>query len=437
MQMKKNQRGIFLLAIVFLLLPCFLSAQALGDVNNSGSIDIVDALLIAQYYVGITPVTFYQNAADTNGDGSISIVDALLIAQYYVGIITTFPAGTPVPTPIETTSPTAVTTAPPGGPTGNLPWLHTAGKYIKDANGNNAALYGVDLPDIKTLIEARTIPGDASLNNIQRYIEKATNKADGWYSNVVRLAVYPDTYTDETGTHSGWKQVGADAYFNTYLSPAVDYCITKQVYAIIDWHYVGASWTDSNVKSNTDAFWSYVPSKYSNCSNVLFEIMNEPSGSHSQADWNSWKSAADAWVSMIRSAAPNNLILVGSPSWSQNLTYVSQNPISGSNIVYVCHVYPQHAQSNWDSWFGNTANSYPVFMSEWGYQSGGSDPTNGTESSYGQPFKNYINSHDNIRWTAWAFDYIWQPVMWDSNWNLKTGTSYEGQFVKTWIDEKL
>jgi endoglucanase len=59
----------------------------LGDVNTSGSIDIVDALLTAQFYVGLNPANFNQSAADVNRDGSIDIVDALRIAQCCVGLI--------------------------------------------------------------------------------------------------------------------------------------------------------------------------------------------------------------------------------------------------------------------------------------------------------------------------------------------------------------
>ena len=62
----------------------------LGDVNNDGSIDIVDALLIAQYYVGLDPANFDIANADTNCDGSVDIIDALLVAQYYVGLVTSF-----------------------------------------------------------------------------------------------------------------------------------------------------------------------------------------------------------------------------------------------------------------------------------------------------------------------------------------------------------
>ena len=64
---------------------------AIGDVNHSGRVDIVDALLIAQHYVHLNPADVDLSVADVNLDGAINIVDALLIAQYYVGIITALP----------------------------------------------------------------------------------------------------------------------------------------------------------------------------------------------------------------------------------------------------------------------------------------------------------------------------------------------------------
>ena len=64
------------------------SGTKLGDVNSSGTVDIVDALMTAQYYVGLTPPNFNSTVADTNRDGKIDIIDALRIAQFYVGLIT-------------------------------------------------------------------------------------------------------------------------------------------------------------------------------------------------------------------------------------------------------------------------------------------------------------------------------------------------------------
>jgi glucuronoarabinoxylan endo-1,4-beta-xylanase len=62
----------------------------LGDVNNDGAIDIIDALLIAQYYVGLDPSGFDISRADCDCDGTVDIIDALLVAQYYVGLVTSF-----------------------------------------------------------------------------------------------------------------------------------------------------------------------------------------------------------------------------------------------------------------------------------------------------------------------------------------------------------
>jgi hypothetical protein len=61
-----------------------------GDVNSDGEVDIVDALLTAQFYVGLNPSGFNEAAADADCNGNIDIVDALLIAQYYVGLISGF-----------------------------------------------------------------------------------------------------------------------------------------------------------------------------------------------------------------------------------------------------------------------------------------------------------------------------------------------------------
>ncbi|MBN2737660.1 MAG: glycoside hydrolase family 9 protein [Spirochaetales bacterium] len=62
-----------------------------GDVNNSGKIDIVDALLTAQYYVGLIPSEFILSRADVNCSETVNIVDAMLMAQFYVKIIQVFP----------------------------------------------------------------------------------------------------------------------------------------------------------------------------------------------------------------------------------------------------------------------------------------------------------------------------------------------------------
>ncbi|MBN1217097.1 MAG: SBBP repeat-containing protein [Candidatus Lokiarchaeota archaeon] len=57
----------------------------MGDVNGDSIVDIIDALLIAQYYVGLNPSGMkYPELADVNNDNSIDIVDSLLVASNYV-----------------------------------------------------------------------------------------------------------------------------------------------------------------------------------------------------------------------------------------------------------------------------------------------------------------------------------------------------------------
>jgi len=86
-------RMIFICTLLFL---CFITTTSLfgqetGDVNEDGVVNIIDALMIAQYYVGLNPPGFNDTLADVNGDGSINIVDALMVAQYDVELITSFP----------------------------------------------------------------------------------------------------------------------------------------------------------------------------------------------------------------------------------------------------------------------------------------------------------------------------------------------------------
>lgn len=62
----------------------------LGDVNRDAGIDMVDALMIAQYSIGLNPAGFQTGTGDVNNDNSIDIVDALLAARYHAGIIPDF-----------------------------------------------------------------------------------------------------------------------------------------------------------------------------------------------------------------------------------------------------------------------------------------------------------------------------------------------------------
>ncbi|MBN2738191.1 MAG: hypothetical protein JXR70_14500 [Spirochaetales bacterium] len=101
---KIKQIALILICLVFCTGQIF--SQECGDVNSSNVVDIVDALLIAQYYVGLNLSVFDASVADVSGDGAINIVDTLLVAQYYVGILDTLSGCNLTPTPIGSSTPT-------------------------------------------------------------------------------------------------------------------------------------------------------------------------------------------------------------------------------------------------------------------------------------------------------------------------------------------
>ena len=69
------------------------NAARMGDANGDGTVNYLDAMLIAQYYVGdIGDEDLDLSAADVNGDGVVNYLDAMMVAQYYVGDIDSFPA---------------------------------------------------------------------------------------------------------------------------------------------------------------------------------------------------------------------------------------------------------------------------------------------------------------------------------------------------------
>jgi len=86
-------KKIFILLFTCTALLNTVSAQnlLLGDSDSNGIVNIVDALMIAQYTVGQTMNNINLQAADTNVDNVVNIVDALIVAQFCVGLITEMP----------------------------------------------------------------------------------------------------------------------------------------------------------------------------------------------------------------------------------------------------------------------------------------------------------------------------------------------------------
>jgi endoglucanase len=296
------------------------------------------------------------------------------------------------------------------------PALHTDGKYFKDPAGNIVILRGVDLGDLAMMNTQR---GSMS---VFKMIDTLTNESHGWYARIIRLCISPGAWLGNP-----------DSYYNSHLKPAVDYCVSKSVYCIIDWHYVADPAPNAN---STVQFWTYVAPKFKTYANVLYEIYNE--NSSTSMTWDQWKTTyAQPWVNLIRQQAPDNIVLVGGPSWSQHIGGSATNPVTGKNIAYVGHIYPQNPTSLWSANGEITvaAKSSPVMMTEWGYLQGAAVPCSGTQTSFGNPFKAWVES-TGVSWTAWCADDVWDPKMFNSDWSLRTGDAQMGGFVKDWLNQK-
>ncbi len=95
---KSGVMAVLLLLLIVLVIFTFsygtMGAPGItyGDVNQNGTIDVNDVVLIMQHVLGTTTLTDKQiEAADVNCDGKVNINDAILVMQYSLELIDTFP----------------------------------------------------------------------------------------------------------------------------------------------------------------------------------------------------------------------------------------------------------------------------------------------------------------------------------------------------------
>ena len=147
------------------------------------------------------------------------------------------------------------------------------------------------------------------------------------------------------------------------------------MYAIIDWHYVGRNTYDKMASrpARSGRIWRR-DSPMILTSFLSFSTSRLiPHGSTEAARWLTLRPDMQTWINIIRAYAPNNLILVGGPSWSQQIGQSATYPFTADNIAMVTHIYPGH----WLLWGGQTSiytnqvrqaiTRYPVFATEWGF----------------------------------------------------------------------
>lgn len=270
----------------------------------------------------------------------------------------------------STTAPaTTAQTAPPApeDPDGTTPvaahgQLSVKGAQLVDENGNGYQLRGMSTHGI-------TWFPDFVNENAFRTLR------DDWNTNVVRLAMY----VDEWGNGQCYMQNKDGS--RQLLEKGVDICIKLGMYVIIDWHVLNpgdpSKYTDEAMK-----FFEDISKKYADYPNIIYEIANEP---NSGAGWSdNIKPYAEKVIPVIRKHDKNAVIIVGTPTWSQDIDQALADPLDFDNVMYALHFY---AATHTD-WLRERAEKcikagLPVFVSEFGC----CDASGGGANDFGQAKK--------------------------------------------------
>lgn len=200
----------------------------------------------------------------------------------------------------------------------------------------------------------------ASTHGINFFPQFVNKKAfqtmrDDWGANLIRIAMYTKEY-------NGYLAGGNQAELKNLIDSGVKAATELGMYVIIDWHIL----SDGNPNTNKEqaiAFFDEMSKKYADYDNVLYEICNEPNGG---VRWEEIKTYADEVIAVIRANDKEAIIIVGTPTWSQDVDAASLNPVTNSkNVVYALHFYAAtHKEDLRNKVRTAISNGIPIFISE-------------------------------------------------------------------------
>ena len=167
--------------------------------------------------------------------------------------------------------------------------------------------------------------------------------------------------------------------------------IKSDIYVIIDWHSHNINLEEAKL------FFAEMSQKYGKHPNVIYEIFNEP-------DYESWpeiKDYAEEVIKVIRENDANNIILIGSPRWDQDVHLPAADPIKGyDNLMYTMHFYAAtHGKELRDRTDEAIKSGLPIFISE----SAGMEATGDGPLDY-KAWQEYIDwmEERKLSWITWS-----------------------------------
>ena len=234
-----------------------------------------------------------------------------------------------------------------------------------------------------------------SSHGLQWFGQYMNRKAIGWMASdwgtdVVRAAMY---------TAEGGYADGSDDT-RRQLEERIDTMVAATeaagVYLIIDWHIL----SDNNPQTNQTkaiAFFQKMAAKYKDKSHILYEICNEPNGS---TTWAQIRSYASAVIPAIRAIDPQAIVIVGTPTWSQDLDLAAKDPLIGGNLMYTLHFYAGwHGQSLRDKAQAAIDKGLAIFATEWGTTDASGDGK--VDSASSDVWLDFLKDR-KISWCNWS-----------------------------------
>lgn len=239
------------------------------------------------------------------------------------------------------------------------------------------------------------------------------NLADTWKTPIVRAPIGVE------GTGGYLESAAAAAANKARVKAVVDAAIAKGIYVIIDWHYSSANL----YTSQATAFFTEMAQTYGSYPNVIFEIYNEPTSN----SWSSLKSYANTIIGAIRGAGSQNLVVVGTPTWSQDVDVAAADPITAhTNVAYTLHFYAgthfQYLRNKADT---ALSRGVALFVTEYGTCDASGDGN--------------LNLTESKAWTDWMDQKGISSCNWSMNDKAETASALVAGASTTgpWPDSQL